>query len=124
MSALRAGAAFTGGPAGFRSGLALLTYPARGPPLPRAKKHAGLVPVAVEPEVAAKLAVMDAVRAAGITKSEFAHRIGKDEKEARRILDPKHPTKLATLAEALRKLGQRLVIGVEPADDRQVSASP
>jgi antitoxin HicB len=104
-------------------GLALLTYPAHGLPLPRAKKHAGLVPVAVEPEVAAKLAVMDAVRAAGITKSEFARRIGKDEKEARRILDPKHPTKLATLAEVLRKLGQRLVIGVE-ADDRQTATPP
>ena len=104
-------------------GLALLTYPARGLPLPRARKRgAGLAPVAVEPEVAAKLAVMDAVRAAGITKSEFARRIGKDEKEARRILDPKHPTKLTTLAEALRKMGQRLVIGVEPADDLSVAA--
>lgn len=105
-------------------GLALLTYPARGLPLPRSKaRGAGLVPVAVGPEVAAKLAVMDAVRAAGITKSEFARRIGKDEKEARRILDPKHPTKLATLTAALRKLGQRLVIGVESAE-RAVALPP
>jgi antitoxin HicB len=104
-------------------GLALLTYPARGLPLPRARARAGLVLVAVEPEIVAKLAVMDAVRAAGISKSEFARRIGKDEKEARRILDPKHPTKLATLAEALRKLGQRLVIGVEPAE-RSVAVLP
>ena len=29
------------------------------------------------------------------------------------ILDPKHPTKLTTLAEALRVLGKRLVVGVE-----------
>jgi antitoxin HicB len=101
-------------------GLALLTYPVRGLPLPRAKtrRGAGLVPVAVEPEVAAKLAVIEAVRTAGITKSEFARRIGKDEKEARRILDPKHPTKLTTLSSALRKLGQRLVIAVEPIDGR------
>jgi antitoxin HicB len=103
-------------------GLALLTYPARGLPLPRAKtRGGGLVPVAVEPEVAAKLAVIEAVRIAGITKSEFARRIGKDEKEARRILDPRHPTKLTTLTAALRELGQRLVIGVEPVARRSVA---
>jgi antitoxin HicB len=103
-------------------GLALLTYPARGLPLPRAKtRGAGLVPVAVEPEVAAKLAVIEAVRIAGITKSEFARRIGKDEKEARRILDPRHATKLATLTAVLRELGQRLVIGVEPVARRSVA---
>jgi antitoxin HicB len=103
-------------------GLALLTYPARGLPLPRSKtRGAGLVPVAVEPEVAAKLAVIEAVRIAGITKSEFARRIGKDEKGARRILDPKHPTKLTTLTAALRELGQRLVIGVEPVAHRSVA---
>jgi antitoxin HicB len=48
-------------------------------------------------------------------------RIGKDEKEARRILDPKHPTKLTTLTAALRELGQRLVIGVEPVAHRSVA---
>lgn len=54
----------------------------------------GLVRIAVEPEVAAKLAVIEAVRTAGI-KSDFARRIGKDEKEARGILDLRHPTKAA-----------------------------
>jgi antitoxin HicB len=43
----------------------------------------------------------------------FARMINRDEKEARRMLDPKYPTKLATLAEALRMLGKRLVVGVE-----------
>jgi antitoxin HicB len=100
-------------------GLALLTYPARGLPLPEARiSKANLVPVAVDPAIAAKLAVLEAVREAGISKSEFARRIGKDEKEARRILDPSHATKLATLTAALRRLGQRLVIGVERATDR------
>src|SRR5215470_11101191 len=100
-------------------GLALLTYPARGLPLPRANtRGGGLVAIAVEPEVAAKLAVIEAVRTAGITKSEFARRIGKDEKEARRILDPRHPTKLPTLSAALRKLGQRLVIATEPITEQ------
>ncbi len=67
-------------------------------------------------ETAAKLALIEAVREAGISKSELARRLGKDEKQARRILDPMHPTKLVTLIAALRALGQRLVIGVEHAD--------
>jgi antitoxin HicB len=95
-------------------GLALLTYPARGLPLP--KPQAGgrhLVPDAVDAEIAAKLALLDAFRETGMTKSEFGRRLGKDEKEVRRILDPKHPTKLSTLTDALRTLGRRFVIAVE-----------
>ncbi len=98
-------------------GLALLTYPQRGLPLPdAAHRGEGLVPVPVAADDAAKIAVLDAWRAAGIGKSEFARRIGKDEKEARRILDPMHPTKLPVLADALRALGRRLVIAVEAAE--------
>ncbi len=103
-------------------GHALLTYPARGLPLPKSSTRGrGLVPIAVEAEVAAKLALIEAVRKTGISKSEFARRIGKDEKEARRILDPRHATKLSTLAAALRQFGQRLVIGVEPVSDRHAA---
>jgi len=96
-------------------GLALLTYPARGLALPRPRaRGAGLVSIAVEPGVAAKLALLEAIRVRGLSQRAFARLIGKDEKEARRILDPTHATKLATLTAALRKLGQRLVIAVEP----------
>src|SRR5262245_21010953 len=96
-------------------GLALLTYPARGLPLPKSRgRGAGLVSITVEPAIAAKLALLEAIREKGISQRAFARLIGKDEKEARRILDPKHATKLATLTVALRKLGQRLVIAVEP----------
>jgi antitoxin HicB len=97
-------------------GLALLSYPARGLPLPKAKARGrGLVPVAVAPDVAAKLAMLEAFAEAGIGKAELARRLGKDEKEVRRILDPRHPTKLPALAEALRALGKRLVVAVEAA---------
>lgn len=94
-------------------GLVLLSYLARGLPLPKAKaKDKKLVPIAVAPDVAAKLAVLESFAAAGISKSELARRIGKDEKEVRRILDPKHATKLPALTAALRALGKRLVVGV------------
>jgi antitoxin HicB len=98
-------------------GLALLTYSARGLPLPKARAKArGLVEIAVAPDVAAKLAVLESFVAAGITKSELARRLGKDEKEVRRILDPKHATKLPALTAALRALGKRLVVGVMEAE--------
>lgn len=94
-------------------GLVLLNYLERGKPLPRARaKGRDLVEIAIAPDVAAKLAVLEAFAAAGISKSEFARRIAKDEKEVRRILDPKHPTKLPALTSALRALGKRLVVGV------------
>jgi antitoxin HicB len=98
-------------------GLVLLSYLARGKPLPKPRaKGGGFVDVAVAPDVAAKLAVLESFTAAGITKTELARRIGKDEKEVRRILDPKHPTKLPALTAALRALGKRLVVGVTEAE--------
>ncbi len=94
-------------------GLALLTYAERGLPLPKPRARGrSLVEIAVAPDVAAKLAVLEAFKAAGISKSELARRIGKDEKEVRRILDPKHATKLPALTAALRAMGKRLVVGV------------
>jgi|SRR5688572_17312107 len=93
-------------------GLVLLEYLRRGRPLPQAKSRKG-VPVSVDAQDAAKLAVLEAFAASGITKTELARRLGIRESEARRILDPMHPTKLPRLSEALAALGRRLVIGVE-----------
>lgn len=102
--------------AGEALGLALLTYPARGRPLPvPGKATDGLVPVAVDAGTAAKIAVLDAFRLAGISKVELARRLGADEKEIRRILDPRHPTKIGRLTAALAALGRRLVVSVEHA---------
>jgi antitoxin HicB len=95
-------------------GLALLSYPERGLPLPKPKaRGANLIPVAVEPEVAAKLALLDVLRERNISKSAFARLIDKDEKEVRRILDPYHSTKMSTLDSALRALNRRVVIAVQ-----------
>ena len=95
-------------------GTALLAYVRADRPLPRAGragKNAQVV--AVEPEVAAKLAVLIAFADAGISQRECARRLGKDESAARRILDPMHPTKIGALDAALKVLGRRLVVGVE-----------
>lgn len=91
---------------------ALLSYPLRGLPLPEALARKGHA-VTVAPEVAAKLAVLEAFAASGISKSELARRLRVSENEPRRILDPLHATKLPRLAAALAALGRRLVVGVE-----------
>jgi antitoxin HicB len=94
-------------------GIVLLSYLDRGKPLPKPRaKSRNLVEIVLAPDVAAKLAVLESFAEAGISKSELARRLGKDEKEIRRILDPKHPTKLPALTAALRTLGKRLVVGV------------
>jgi antitoxin HicB len=95
-------------------GTALLAYVRAGRPLPRARragKNAEMI--AVEPEVAAKLAVLIAFADARMSQREFARRLGKDEREVRRLLDPMHPTKIGALDAALKVLGRRLVVGVE-----------
>lgn len=95
-------------------GAALLSYPLRGMPLPKARARQGKA-VTVAADIAAKLAVLEAFSSSEISKSEFARRIGVSENEARRILDPMHATKLPRLIQALSALGKRLVVGVEEA---------
>jgi antitoxin HicB len=80
-------------------------------PAPTARER-DLVPVAPPAQVAAKLAVWQAWRASGISKSELARRLGLAEGEARRILDPDHPTSLPRLEAALHALGKQIVLSV------------
>ncbi len=61
--------------------------------------------VSVPTSMALKAAVYLAVREAGISNSELARLMRLDEKEARRILDPHHPTKLQRIEAALSALG-------------------
>jgi antitoxin HicB len=98
-------------------GLALLAYLRAGRSLPRPSRPQGTESITVEPDIAAKIALILAFRDAGITQRDLARRLAKDEKEIRRMLDPMHPTKLSALSAALRILGHRLVISVEKLPD-------
>ena len=81
--------------------------------IPAASKPAkGEYLIAVPPLMAAKAALQLAMSAAGVSNVELAKRIGCDEKEVRRMLDPKHQTKIASIHRALRSLGQALSISV------------
>jgi antitoxin HicB len=61
---------------------------------------------------ALKAAVYLAMREQHVSKSELARRMRVHEKEARRMLDPRHPTRVPTLERALAALGRRAEIAV------------
>lgn len=75
----------------------------------------GEVMVAPPPEAVAKAALYVTLRSVGATKVELARRLKIDEKEARRLLDPHYPSKLPRIADAIARLGGRLVISLERA---------
>ena len=68
--------------------------------------------VATPITTALKAAVYVSMREQRVSKSELARRMHVHEKEARRMLDPKHPTKVPTLERALAALGKRAEIAV------------
>ncbi len=61
---------------------------------------------------ALKAAVYLSMREQGVSKSELARRMQIHEKEARRMLDPHHQTKVVALERALAVLGLRAEIAV------------
>ncbi|MGE6743398.1 type II toxin-antitoxin system HicB family antitoxin [Allorhizobium pseudoryzae] len=95
-------------------GIALLTYLQLDRALPTAQATG--IPITPDAEVAAKIAVIETFRASGISQSELARRLGKNEKEVRRLLDADHRSKISSLNEALSVMGQRLVIGLAAAE--------
>lgn len=61
---------------------------------------------------ALKIAPCLEMRHAGITRMELARRLGVDEKEVRRMLDPYHPTKADRLEKALAVFGKQIKLRV------------
>jgi antitoxin HicB len=73
--------------------------------------EAGEHPVPLGAQLAAKASVYSLWREAKISKSELARRLGLNETEVRRLLNPGHATKLDRIDEAARALGGRIVVG-------------
>ncbi len=87
---------------------------ADGLDLPRpTKPKRGRVAITLSGSMAAKASLYLAMREAGITRTELARRLGVDEREVRRMLNPRHPTKLPRIEQALGVLGKRLVVSLE-----------
>lgn len=83
------------------------------PPPSRLKRGQYAVPVAAQ--TAAKAALYIALQEARITKAELAKRLHCDEKEVRRLFDPRHPSKLPRLEAALTVVGYRLIVSLQSA---------
>ena len=83
------------------------------PPPSRIKRGQYAVPVAAQ--TAAKAALYIALQGAQITKVELAKRLQCDEKEVRRLLDPRHSSRLLRLEAALAAVGHRLIVSLQSA---------
>ena len=77
-----------------------------------AKGRPSVTPGAV---LAAKAALYEALREERLSNSALAAALGVQESEVRRMLDPRHATKIGRLEDALARFGKRLVITVEAA---------
>jgi antitoxin HicB len=78
------------------------------------RKSADEVLIGPSPTVAAKAALIEAMRAAGDSNVALARRLGLAESEIRRMLDFRHATKIDRLDDAFRRgYGRRLWLGVE-----------
>jgi len=85
-------------------------------PLPLPTDPPGGEPVALEPVLAYKAALYGAMRTTGMTKSGLAQRLGIDEKDVRRLLDPRHRgSRLPRLIEALAACGVNVGVALTGA---------
>ncbi|MEW6186543.1 MAG: type II toxin-antitoxin system HicB family antitoxin [Thermodesulfobacteriota bacterium] len=66
-------------------------------------------------QTAAKAALYIALQESGISKTELSRRLQCDEKEVRRLLDPRHPSKLPRIEAALAAVGQKLLVSLQDA---------
>jgi antitoxin HicB len=66
--------------------------------------------VAPEPTIALKAALYSALRARGITAADLARRLGIDDRQAARLIDPRAASKLTSLDAALSALGYTIAI--------------
>ena len=66
--------------------------------------------VALPVEMAAKAALVLALRDSGMTQAALAERLGVDRKVVQRMLDPRHRTPVSRLNDALRALGNEVVL--------------
>lgn len=96
--------------------VALLGLVKDGLPIPAPTGDASGDPVVhLAASTTAKLAFYEAFRQSGLSRVALASKLGKDEAEVRRMLDPYHATKLPALEAGLRALGKRLSLVVEDA---------
>jgi antitoxin HicB len=97
---------------------AIAAFIVNGKPIPKpgalGKKGYHAIPCSAQ--IASKAALYLAMKSAGMNKVQLAERLGCDEKEVRRMLDPKHATKIYRIEAALHALGKRVFLSLEDDD--------
>ena len=87
-----------------------------GKDLPAPSRGTRQRPLVVPPvPIALKAGLYDAFRNAGVSQRRLASDLDVAESEVRRMLNPDHATKAATIDRALRRLGKRLSVTVGEA---------
>ena len=71
--------------------------------------------VSLDPLLAAKAALNNAMLEAGVTRTQLAARLGVDEKIVRRLLDPKHQSHIRAVLHAASLLGLKAEVRFERA---------
>jgi antitoxin HicB len=84
----------------------------RAEPIPDPSAPSEGIDAVVVSIMAAKAALALGLREAGMAQSALARMVGTDEKEIRRLLDPRHPSKLSSLQRALHALDKEVEIRV------------
>ena len=87
-----------------------------GGELPEPSRAGSGRPLVVPPvQIALKAALYEAWRQAGISQRRLARDLEVAESEVRRMLNPEHSTKAATIDRALRQLGKRVTVTIGEA---------
>ena len=89
----------------------------RREPLPRARRRRGphVYAIALPALVEAKLALHEALRESGLSKTALGKRLGGHPMQLDRLFDLRHASRMDQVEAALRALGKRLVLSVEDA---------
>lgn len=73
----------------------------------------GQQPIPLSPSAAISAAVYMGMRGRKMSQVQMAAKLGINEKQVRRMLDPYHGSRLTGLEDALQALGKRVVISIE-----------
>lgn len=73
--------------------------------------------IPVPPQTAFKAALYEAIKSEGLSNVDWADRLGIDEKEVGRLLDPHHRSKPQRIAEILERLGKKVVVQIEDEEE-------
>lgn len=87
----------------------------QGLDIPRASAARGRPSVCPEALIAAKAALFQVARAEALNLEQLARRLKVARTEAKRLLDPRHGTKIERLEAALARFGKRIEITVRDA---------